>query len=120
RLSGASGKVPSAIHVAPEAAAGGPLARVRDGDILRLDADAGTLEARVDAAVWEAREPAHCDLAAHRHGCGRELFARFRDIVGGADSGASVFDVALPATAGGSASASSRPATTPRPMATLP
>ena len=58
RMSGASGKVPAAIHVSPEALAGGPLAKVRDGDIIRLDAVAGTLEALVDAAEWAAREAA--------------------------------------------------------------
>ncbi|HET7299196.1 MAG TPA: dihydroxy-acid dehydratase, partial [Oleiagrimonas sp.] len=91
RMSGASGKVPSAIHVTPEAETGGPLARLRDGDIVRLDATAGTLEARVDAAEWNAREAATCDLAAHQQGCGRELFTRFRDVAGPADAGASVF-----------------------------
>lgn len=121
RMSGASGKVPSAIHVAPEAEAGGPLARVRDGDLIRLDADTGTLEVRVDAATWEAREPARHELSAHRHGFGRELFARFREAVGGADTGASVFDFPAAATTDGSAEDPSRPAsTTPRPMVTLP
>ncbi|HET8554759.1 MAG TPA: phosphogluconate dehydratase [Rhodanobacteraceae bacterium] len=91
RMSGASGKVPSAIHVTPEAACGGPLARLRDGDIVRLDATAGTLEAKVDAAEWNAREAVVCDLSAHQQGCGRELFARFRDVAGAADAGASVF-----------------------------
>ena len=57
RMSGASGKVPAAIHVTPEAADGGPLARVRDGDIVRLDAEAGTLEALVEPAEWAARDP---------------------------------------------------------------
>ena len=91
RMSGASGKVPSAIHVAPEAIAGGPLARLRDGDIVRLDANAGTLMALVDEHEWQAREQASCDLTAHQHGCGRELFALFRNAVGSADNGASVF-----------------------------
>ena len=58
RMSGASGKVPAAIHVSPEAAAGGPLARLRDGDIVRLDADAGSLLALVNGAEWNAREVA--------------------------------------------------------------
>ena len=58
RMSGASGKVPAAIHVSPEALAGGPLGKVRDGDVIRLDAVAGTLDALVDAAEWAAREPA--------------------------------------------------------------
>ena len=55
RMSGASGKVPAAIHLTPEAADGGPLARLRDGDIVRLDAEAGTLEALVEPAAWAAR-----------------------------------------------------------------
>ncbi|HSM22797.1 MAG TPA: phosphogluconate dehydratase, partial [Rubrivivax sp.] len=58
RMSGASGKVPAAIHVSPEALAGGPLAKVRDGDLIRLDADAGSLQALVDEAEWAARKPA--------------------------------------------------------------
>lgn len=91
RMSGASGKVPSAIHVAPEAEVGGPIARLREGDIIRLDATAGTLEAQVDAAEWDAREPATCDLSAHQHGCGRDLFRRFREVASSADAGASVF-----------------------------
>jgi phosphogluconate dehydratase len=81
RMSGASGKVPAAIHVSPEAAAGGPLARLRDGDRVRLDARAGTLEALVDAAEWERREPATLPPAqaeANGHDLGRELFAGMR------------------------------------------
>ncbi|RPE80074.1 phosphogluconate dehydratase [Vulcaniibacterium tengchongense] len=91
RMSGASGQVPAAIHVSPEAASGGPLARLCDGDVVRLDARAGTLEARVDAAEWAARAPATADLSAHGSGMGRELFALFREAVGAADRGASVF-----------------------------
>ncbi|MBI5276658.1 MAG: phosphogluconate dehydratase [Burkholderiales bacterium] len=81
RMSGASGKVPAAIHVSPEAAAGGPLARVRDGDIVRLDAVQGTLQAMVGAEAWEARDPAsmpHELKEANAHGHGRELFANMR------------------------------------------
>src|SRR5690606_34798804 len=66
RMSGASGKVPAAIHVSPEAAAGGPLARVRDGDLVRLDAEAGTLE--VLTPGFETRPPATADLSANAHG----------------------------------------------------
>ena len=91
RMSGASGKVPAAIHVAPEAAAGGALAKLRDGDILRLDCDAGTLEALVDAAQWAARASAHGDLDSHHFGMGRELFAALRNAVGAADAGATIF-----------------------------
>lgn len=91
RMSGASGKVPAAIHVTPEALCGGPIARLRDGDRVRLDAIAGTLAVLVDEAEWNARVPATADLAAHQSGLGRELFQRFRDVVGPADGGASIF-----------------------------
>jgi phosphogluconate dehydratase len=88
RMSGASGKVPAAIHVSPEAAVGGPLARLRDGDILRLDAVAGTLT--VLAADFDGRDPVVADLSGNEHGIGRELFAAFRRNVGAADTGAAV------------------------------
>jgi phosphogluconate dehydratase len=81
RMSGASGKVPAAIHVSPEAAAGGPLARVRDGDVIRLDANAGVLQVLVSDADWAAREvlPMPADLrAANGVGMGRDLFASMR------------------------------------------
>lgn len=81
RMSGASGKVPAAIHVSPEAAAGGPLALLRDGDVVRLDAPAGKLEALVDAQDWAQRRPATMADAqrdANGHGVGRELFAGMR------------------------------------------
>jgi phosphogluconate dehydratase len=90
RMSGASGKVPAAIHVTPEAAEGGPIARLRDGDLVRLDAPAGRLEALVDPAVWQARAPATADLSATARGTGRELFAGFRRSVSAADQGAAV------------------------------
>ena len=88
RMSGASGKVPAAIHVTPEAKAGGPLALVRDGDIIRLDAHAGTLELRVDPAVLAARTPA--TAASPQHGYGRELFGWMRRVAGPAEAGACV------------------------------
>ncbi|MCB2134413.1 MAG: phosphogluconate dehydratase [Rhodobacteraceae bacterium] len=88
RMSGASGKVPAAIHVSPEAACGGPLARLRDGDIVRLDAVAGTLTALVDG--FEARAPVTADLSANGFGTGRELFAAFRQYAGPATDGASL------------------------------
>jgi phosphogluconate dehydratase len=91
RMSGASGKVPAAIHVTPESADGGPLARVRDGDMIRLDAEKGTLEVLVDAATLAARELLRPDLSGNDYGVGRELFGVFRDAVGDAESGASVF-----------------------------
>ncbi|HWP13962.1 MAG TPA: phosphogluconate dehydratase [Ramlibacter sp.] len=81
RMSGASGKVPAAIHVSPEAAAGGPLARLRDGDVVRLDADAGTLQALVPEQEWAARETAAMPeglSTANGIGVGRELFSAFR------------------------------------------
>jgi phosphogluconate dehydratase len=91
RMSGASGKVPAAIHVCPEALAGGPLARVRDGDVIRLDAVTGSLQALVGEAEWSARTPAvrsaeaAGDAAA---GLGRELFAGLRRNVRTAEDGA--------------------------------
>ncbi|MCM2562398.1 phosphogluconate dehydratase [Lutimaribacter sp. EGI FJ00015] len=88
RMSGASGKVPAAIHVAPEAAAGGPLARLADGDLVRLDAQAGTLEVLTEGAL--NRAPATPDLSANTHGIGRELFEIFRRNVGPASTGAGV------------------------------
>jgi len=91
RLSGASGKVPAAIHVTPEAAVGGGIAKVVDGDIVRLDALTGRLEVKVDAAEWAARPLAEADLSANAFGCGRDLFAMFRANVGPADAGAAVF-----------------------------
>jgi phosphogluconate dehydratase len=94
RLSGASGKVPAAIHVTPEAADGGPIARLRDGDVLRVDAAAGKLSVLVDPADWAAREPVAADLRASHHGVGRDLFGAFRAAVGAADTGATIFAVA--------------------------
>ncbi|MDE2278373.1 MAG: phosphogluconate dehydratase [Xanthomonadaceae bacterium] len=91
RMSGASGKVPAAIHVTPEAIDAGPLGKLRDGDVIRLDVIAGTLEAKVDAAEWAAREQVHADLSAHHVGMGRELFATLRNAVGSADAGATIF-----------------------------
>ncbi|MEU8340696.1 phosphogluconate dehydratase [Spirillospora sp. NPDC048832] len=90
RMSGASGAVPAAIHVSPEAAAGGPLARVRDGDIVRLDADSGVLEVLVPDEEFAAREPAAAP-PGQTYGTGRELFQAFRDAVGPAERGAGVF-----------------------------
>ncbi|HSQ72217.1 MAG TPA: dihydroxy-acid dehydratase, partial [Rubrivivax sp.] len=91
RMSGASGKVPAAIHVSPEALTGGPLAKVRDGDLIRLDADAGTLQALVDDADWAARAPALVppeEAEGHAHGLGPELFAGRRRNVKIAEEGA--------------------------------
>ena len=92
RMSGASGKIPAAIHVTPEAEAGGPLAKLRDGDIVRLDAEAGTLEAKVPAEEWERRELLTHALGDQHVGMGRDLFSVFRARVSGAAEGATVFD----------------------------
>ena len=91
RMSGASGKVPAAIHVTPEAVDGGPISKLRDGDMLRLDADAGTLTFLGDERELLSRTPATEDLRGEHFGMGRELFAGFRRLVGAADHGASVF-----------------------------
>jgi phosphogluconate dehydratase len=91
RMSGASGKVPAAIHVTPEVLAGGPLGKVRDGDLIRLDAEAGTLSVLVDEAEWATRETPLPDLSSNTHGSGRELFGTFRHAVTGAEQGAMSF-----------------------------
>ena len=88
RMSGASGKVPAAIHVSPEAAQGGPLARLRDGDIIRLDAVAGTLTVLADD--FDSRAPVVVDLSGNETGMGRELFAAFRAGVGTSETGAAL------------------------------
>ncbi len=91
RMSGASGKVPAAIHVSPEALAGGPLAKLRCGDIVRMDAVAGTLQALVDDAEWAARELATLSpeqAQIHAFDLGRELFAGMRRNVSSAEQGA--------------------------------
>ncbi|MGH7119334.1 MAG: phosphogluconate dehydratase [Acetobacteraceae bacterium] len=91
RMSGASGKVPAAIHVSPECAAGGPLARVHDGDPIRVDCRAGRLDVLVENAAFLARSLPEVDLAANETGLGRELFAPFRRAVNSADEGATIF-----------------------------
>jgi len=85
RMSGASGKVPAAIHVSPEAADGGPLALLRDGDLLRLDATTGRLDCLTDLS---GRSHATPDLSANAQGLGRELFEIFRRNVGPSTEGA--------------------------------
>ncbi|GAB3571966.1 phosphogluconate dehydratase [Amycolatopsis endophytica] len=97
RMSGASGKIPAAIQVTPEAATGGPLARVRDGDLVEVDAVAGRLNVLVDAALLAARpvEDAPPDEASWT-GTGRELFTALRRAVGPADQGAGVFGPMTP------------------------
>jgi phosphogluconate dehydratase len=88
RMSGASGSVPAAIHVTPEVLGGGPLGRVRDGDIIRLDCSAGVLEAKVPDAIWRQRELPVMSPAKNDFGAGRELFASLRRVAGEAEAGA--------------------------------
>jgi len=88
RMSGASGKVPAAIHVCPEALYGGGIGKVRTGDVVRVDAPAGTLTVLVPDAEWAARDIPRPDLARNRHGVGRDLFASFRRCVSTAEAGA--------------------------------
>ncbi len=94
RMSGASGKIPAAIHVSPEAASGGPLALVEDGDIIRVDGVAGTLQVLVDAQTLAARTPAVGTLA-NGVGCGRELFGFMRQAFSSAEQGACAFTSSL-------------------------
>ncbi len=89
RMSGASGKVLAAIHVVPEAACAGAIAKLRDGDVVLIDSDAGTLQVQVDAAQWAGREPQQPDLAGNRHGVGRELFGLMRAHANSAEEGGS-------------------------------
>lgn len=91
RLSGASGDVLSAIHLTPEAADGGPIAKLRDGDPLLIDAETNQLQVLVDAAEWEQREAVTKDEALSSFGVGRELFSMFRNKVSAPNQGASIF-----------------------------
>ncbi len=92
RMSGASGKVPSAIHISPEASRGGPLARVRDGDMISFNAETGIVDIEVDSAEFDAREAAAFRPNRENVGLGREMFNHFRSSAGSADIGASHFD----------------------------
>jgi phosphogluconate dehydratase len=93
RMSGASGKVPAAIHVSPEAVAGGPLSKVRTGDIIKLDAHQGHLEALVPPDIWAARIAEPLDRSMHHTQVGRELFGGMRRHVSSAETGAcTLFD----------------------------
>ena len=91
RMSGASGKVPAAIHLSPEAASGGLIGKLRDGDVVRLDATNGKLQADVSDEDFAAREPASPNLSHNEAGMGTELFAGFRNLVAGSEQGAGVF-----------------------------
>lgn len=120
RMSGASGKVPAAIHLTPEAAAGGPIAKIRDGDIIRVDAAAGTLDVLVRAEEFGARDvQGEAPDDASWAGTGRELFAAFRRHVGATEHGASVIPApAASATLapGASAVRAAGAGTIPQPM----
>lgn len=91
RMSGASGKVPAAIHDSPETLSGSSIAHIRDGDVIRLDGRRGELAVLLDASTLHARPVANIDLDSAHVGVGRELFAAFRSVVGSADAGASIF-----------------------------
>ena len=91
RMSGASGKIPAAIHVTPEALDGGMIGKIHNGDRMRLDTETGTLEVLVDDETLRMRPQVKIDLSANTHGMGRELFQTFRRVAGHADEGASVF-----------------------------
>ena len=91
RMSGASGKVPAAIHVSPECIMGGPLDKVRTGDIILLDAVHGILEAEVPANEWEQRIAETADLSGNQFGMGRELFSGFRKLADTAERGCFTF-----------------------------
>ncbi len=93
RMSGASGKVPSAIHLSPEAKDGGLIAKVCTGDIIRLDIEHGTMQVMVDDETLANRSVEAVDFTANRHGFGRELFATIRQNVGSAENGGSIFDL---------------------------
>jgi phosphogluconate dehydratase len=90
RMSGASGTVPAAIHMTPEVVSGGPLGRVRDDDIIRLDSVQGTLEALVSEENWSRRAVATADLTANAFGVGRELFRAFRASAAPAEEGGGI------------------------------
>ncbi|MBS0388938.1 MAG: dihydroxy-acid dehydratase, partial [Proteobacteria bacterium] len=89
RMSGASGSVPAAIHVSPEVHCGGPLGKLRDGDVVRLDSNAGTLEARVNAETW-AQRVIESPAARGQWGMGRELFEMFRSQAASAEQGGGI------------------------------
>ena len=90
RMSGASGTVPAAIHLTPEVACGGPLGKVRDDDIIRLDSVRGTLEALVPEEIWSQRPMAAADLTANTFGMGRDLFRAFRANAAPAEEGGGI------------------------------
>ncbi len=93
RMSGASGKVPSAIHISPEASDNGVIAKIQTGDIISFDVQKGVVELKVDEDELNAREIKRVDLSTNRYGFGRELFVSMRRSVGSAKEGACVFDI---------------------------
>ncbi len=93
RMSGATGKVPVALHVTPEAVGGGPIAKIREGDVILVDGKNGTLQAQVDEAEWQSREPARSDISHYHEGYGRELFSGFRKLATGAEQGGMTFSL---------------------------
>ena len=93
RMSGASGKFPAAIHVGPEASRGGPIAKIKDGDVIRLDAVSGQLDIQVEPAEFAARDAAPFRPNASSSGLGRELFGGFRGAVSNSEQGGSVFSM---------------------------
>lgn len=93
RMSGASGKFPAAIHVGPEASRGGPLSKVQDGDLIRLDATTGRLDVKVDEREFERRTPAPFRPNVSSMGLGREMFGGFRNTVSNSEQGGSVFSM---------------------------
>lgn len=94
RMSGASGKVPVALHVTPESLGGGPIAKIHDGDEILVDGKQGRLHANVPDEEWEAREAANVDLSHYHEGFGRELFSGMRSLASGAEQGAMTFNMA--------------------------
>jgi phosphogluconate dehydratase len=90
RLSGASGKVPAAIHLSPSADDGGLIAKIRDGDMIRIDAVTGELQLLVDSDELDNRPAVACTESGHQHGLGREYFQLFRDHVSSTGTGASI------------------------------
>jgi phosphogluconate dehydratase len=96
RLSGASGKVPAAIHLSPSTDEGGLIGKIRDGDLISIDAVAGTLEVHVDATELASRPAPICSETGHQHGLGREYFQLFRDHVSSTQTGASILFGAKP------------------------
>ena len=93
RMSGASGKFPAAIHVGPEASRGGPIAKVQDGDVIRLDAVSGRLDVKVEEREFNARDAAPFRPNESGMGLGRELFGGFRSTVSNSEQGGSIFSM---------------------------